>query len=90
MSYLIPFSQKLRQWRLNAALSQLELGQLVSMDQAVISRVESGKRWLNVQQYGAIFSALGLTEAQRLEAWALLDQATALESIAASKQKAAA
>lgn len=69
--------QYMRTARLGVKLSQREVGRLCGLPQSEISKIEAGKRLLNmtVFQWSRLFGALRLTPDQRAEAWALLDQA---------------
>lgn len=71
----------MRDVRISAGLSQREVGKKSGLPQSEISKIEGGKRLLNVTilQWHRLFFALDLTADQRAEAWALLDQAAAQE-----------
>lgn len=53
------FCKKLRQARLDANLSQIELAQILGKPQSFVSKVESGERRLDFVELQAFVSVLG-------------------------------
>jgi transcriptional regulator with XRE-family HTH domain len=57
----------IREARINANLSQAELGRQIGLDQSGISRLERGQRPMTVAMLKALASALGVSPASLLE-----------------------
>ena len=57
----------LRQVRLDADLTQLELGEKLSQTQSYVSKYESGEQRLDLMEIEAICSAVGITLLEFIE-----------------------